>query len=520
MNEPKSELQSCPICESSSIKYDFKISKKPYYQCKDCDFIFRNPEDLTDNIIDNETGHEKYTVNEPDATCKKQTIENYLKLISNYNGDSKGNLLIFGSENSFLKEKAEKNGFSVFHSTNLEESFILEKEHFFDVCFINNSIENQTNITETLNKIHQILKSSASLFIITSSLDNWLSRPEKHRFKLFNNLALSYFNAKTIDNILAKTSFHKVYISSDTHYATLKTIKSNPYLFQLNGALRLLLFFSVFLPFLNKKKCRVQSNDINVLATPKPKRERPLLSIILPVFNEVDNFPILIKLVLNKKLPGLDKEIIIIESNSTDGTREEVLKYKDHPEITLLLEDKPQGKGHAVRYGFEHAQGEFLLIQDSDLEYDVDDYDQLLAPLTNFRRAFILGSRHSKGWKMRHFEDQQSVSTFMNMGHLIFTWLVNLFTGEKLQDPFTMFKVFRTDCLYNIDFFSNRFDLDWEIVVKFIRKGYLPIELPVNYNSRSFEEGKKISLVADPIICIITLFKSRFSKLYQTQFDQ
>jgi hypothetical protein len=111
---------------------------------------------------------------------------------------------------------------------------------------------------------------------------------------------------------------------------------------------------------------------------------------------------------------------------------------------------------------------------------------------------------------MRHFSDQPSMSTMLNVGHVFFTTLMNVLYGQRMQDPFTMYKVFRRDCLYGLRFERNRFDFDHELVIKLVRKGYTPLEVPVNYSSRSFKEGKKVTLVGDPISWVITNIKLRF----------
>jgi len=114
---------------------------------------------------------------------------------------------------------------------------------------------------------------------------------------------------------------------------------------------------------------------------------------------------------------------------------------------------------------------------------------------------------------MRHFDDQQQLSAYLNFGHVLFTTMINLLYGQHLKDPFTMFKVFRRECLYNLYFECNRFDFDYELVIKLIRKGYVPVEIPVNYKSRSFQEGKKIDMYRDPLTWVKAIFKYRFAKI-------
>ena len=116
---------------------------------------------------------------------------------------------------------------------------------------------------------------------------------------------------------------------------------------------------------------------------------------------------------------------------------------------------------------------------------------------------------------MREFEGHKWFSIVFNVGQIFFTWMINVTCGTGLKDPFTMYKVFHRECLYGLEFVSNRFDLDWEIVIKFIRKGFIPLEIPVNYVSRSFSEGKKIRPLRDPILWLWALVRFRYGPLYK-----
>lgn len=240
------------------------------------------------------------------------------------------------------------------------------------------------------------------------------------------------------------------------------------------------------------------------------------LSVIIPAYNEAPTFALLMDKLLALPLPGVEKDIIVVESNSTDGTRDEVLKYEGRPGIKIILEDRPQGKGHAVRAGLAEARGDYILIQDADLEYDVNDYGKLLEPLQTGLADFVLGSRHSqerRSWKIRKFSSGKLLQCYFNLGHIFFLGLFNCVYGQRLKDPFTMYKVFRRSCLEGLVFTANGFDFDWELAGKLCRKGYTPLEIPVNYTSRSFKEGKKTSLLRDPISWVFACFKYRFCKL-------
>ena len=242
--------------------------------------------------------------------------------------------------------------------------------------------------------------------------------------------------------------------------------------------------------------------------------ERCVLSVVVPVFNERATAKESLDAIVAKTIPGWELEIIIVESNSTDGTRDLVQGYKNHPRVKLVFEDTPRGKGHAVREGFKHATGEVMLIQDADLEYDLADYDVLLAPIAAGRQAFVLGSRHGDGgWAMRKFDDQPLHALLLNTAHWTFTLMINASLGIWLKDPFTMYKVFRRDCLDGLTFECNRFDFDWELLIKLVRKGHRPIEIPISYKSRSFKEGKKITMFRDPLSWMWALVKYRCVRL-------
>jgi hypothetical protein len=245
-----------------------------------------------------------------------------------------------------------------------------------------------------------------------------------------------------------------------------------------------------------------------------PATRRQVLSVVMPVYNERATFHTVIDQLLSKQIDGVDLELIVVESNSSDGTREDVLSFAEHPLVRVLLEDRPSGKGHAVRVGLTEATGDFVLIQDADLEYDIDDYESLLEPLRRFEAAFVLGIRtRSEGarWGVRHFEKQVLVGWLMNFGNFLFLNLFNRVYGKHLRDPFTMYKVLRRDCLYRMRLESNRFDFDWELMAKLLRAGYEPVEVPVTYKSRSFSEGKKVSVLRDPLTWVRACLRYRFA---------
>jgi glycosyltransferase involved in cell wall biosynthesis len=234
-----------------------------------------------------------------------------------------------------------------------------------------------------------------------------------------------------------------------------------------------------------------------------------VLSVVMPVYNEVTTVAEVLDAVLGVELPDVELQLVVVESNSTDGTRDVVKHYAEDPRVTLVLQREARGKGAAVREGFAHVHGDIVLIQDGDLEYRVDDYGALIEPIITGRADFVLGSRHVKGRAMREFAEAKVTSRVLNAAHWFFAACFNLTYGVRLRDPFTMYKVFRASCIDGIEFESDRFDFDWELVAKLIRLGHKPIEVPVWYRSRGFESGKKVRMWRDPVTWMVALVKFR-----------
>lgn len=245
----------------------------------------------------------------------------------------------------------------------------------------------------------------------------------------------------------------------------------------------------------------------------KPFNRPIVLSVVMPVYNEASTVEQAITAVLDFDLSPHRLELVIIESNSTDRTREIVQKFADDVRVKLILQEEARGKGAAVREGFQQCTGDIILIQDGDLEYDVADYPKLLAPILSGETAFVLGSRHEEGRPLRLMPDARLISKIVNAGHHVFLMMFNITYGTKLRDPFTMYKVFRRKCIENVEFVANRFDFDFELVAKLMRLGYMPIEVPVYYSARSFAAGKKVRFFRDPLTWIVACVRFRFSPL-------
>jgi hypothetical protein len=243
-----------------------------------------------------------------------------------------------------------------------------------------------------------------------------------------------------------------------------------------------------------------------------PQAEK--LSIVLPVYEEAGTVRQVIEALLHKPL-RVAKELVIVESGSRDGTRQIVAEYAHRPDVRVIYEPEPRGKGHAVRAGLAACTGSIVLIQDADLEYDIDDYDALLEPILQRRTSFVLGSRTlgAGDWKVRRFAHGALSGLLLNAGQIGFATTFNLLYQQRTTDVNTMFKVFRRSCLEGLSLESDGFELDIELVCKLVRAGHAPLEVPVNYVARDFSQGKKIRFWRDAWPGYAAFFKYRWRRV-------
>lgn len=228
----------------------------------------------------------------------------------------------------------------------------------------------------------------------------------------------------------------------------------------------------------------------------KTVERKGCVSVLVPIFNEIDHVGELLERI---QASPVDKEIIIIDDGSTDGTREKLIQLRPSPDITVIFHQQNCGKGAAIRTGLRHARGEYVLIQDSDLEYDPQDYAALLEPLRTGRANVVYGVRHDHpGRGLRFF-----------LGARLLTHLANLLYGCGIHDEATCYKVFRRSLLTQLKLECRRFEFCPEVTAKLSRLGEKIAEVPIKYNPRTADEGKKIRH-SDGWLAIWTLIRYRF----------
>jgi len=541
-HQPKERqpIKICHVCKGMRVYYLFSACGHRVVRCDDCGLVFFNPQPSDDELAriynaDYFLGSDSEAGRDTVSKIKQATAKLYLSEIRRYRGFESGRLLEVGCGDGDFLVSAEADGWRVtgveyspaacktarqrlkngeVRCGELQQAGLTAEQ--FDLCVVSDVIEHVRAPLEFLQEIHRLLKPGGTLFIATPSIDSWSARIMRQKWMEFKAEHLTYFDRQTIQTALFKSGFREIIVQAGWKILSFDYIKMHFKRFPVPVVTPVLGLIARILPRkVQSKHHRLVASGTMIFSRKAELRPQPVLSVIVPAYNEAKTFGVLMDALLVKELTGLRMEIVVVESNSTDGTRDAALKYKSHPKVKLILEEQPRGKGHAVRTGLGAATGDYVLIQDADLEYDLEDYDALLEHLAAGRSAFVLGSRHGgrNVWKMRQFTGQRGLSLIFNFGHWFFTTLINVLFFQRLRDPFTMFKVFRRDCLSGLEFECNRFDFDFELLIKLIRKGYRPVELPVNYRSRSYKEGKKVSMFRDPLSWLGALAWLRWVKI-------
>jgi glycosyltransferase involved in cell wall biosynthesis len=213
-------------------------------------------------------------------------------------------------------------------------------------------------------------------------------------------------------------------------------------------------------------------------------RTKLAVSVVIPVYNERDT---VVEIVRRVQAVGIHREIILVDDFSMDGTRQILTQLAREDDVRILFHGYNKGKGAALRTGFQQSSGDVVLVQDADLEYNPNDLPRLLSPIERGEADVVYGSRFLEN-------AEQDKSRTHRFGNWLLTQASNLATGQRLTDMETCYKAFRREVLDAIELEQNRFGFEPEITAKISRLGYRIMEVPIGYNPRRYDEGKKIGL--------------------------
>lgn len=230
------------------------------------------------------------------------------------------------------------------------------------------------------------------------------------------------------------------------------------------------------------------------------------ISIVMPVYNEKDTINEIFNKVYNVNV-GMEKEIIMVDDCSKDGTREilKEISEKGLKNVKVIFHEKNCGKGSALRTGFKHVTGDITIIQDADLEYDPSEYPNLIRPIIEGKSDVVYGSR----FLGRKRPEGMALSNFL--ANKFLTFVSNILTGFRITDMETCYKVMKSSILKELKLESERFDIEPEITAKLAKKKVRLVEVPISYFGRAHEEGKKINW-KDGFSAIYKIFKFRFQR--------
>ncbi len=226
------------------------------------------------------------------------------------------------------------------------------------------------------------------------------------------------------------------------------------------------------------------------------------LSIVIPVYDEERTLRQVLEAVRAVDLEGIEKEIIVVDDGSSDGSRAIIQAEAERGDITPLFHAQNQGKGAALSTGFRAATGDIILVQDADLEYDPREYPTLIQPIIEGRAEVVYGSRFLGG-------PRKTMLFWHMVGNKALTLVTNVLYDTILSDMETCYKVFRAEVIKPITIHSRRFEVEPEVTAKILKRGIRIYEVPISYNGREYHEGKKITW-KDGFTALWTLVKYRF----------
>jgi hypothetical protein len=508
----------CPACQRDAPKYLFHRAGVRFVRCASCDAVYVNP--AREQPINNlDIDHPQPFTNLRDRELMVSDME---ALLAKIRADHPGlqRTLLIGRHLPEFASLGKDIGFQVAQITDeVFEKLALDSDIRWaapllqrqpQVVILQELLESCSDPGAVVAKLAAALPPSTQFVVTYTNADSFPARLLRRNWSEFFGTKSAFLSTSNLTMLMGR---HGLVLKSQYPLPVVRTVG-----YVAEQAARLLPSFSVATLIRATPLRRLEvplrvGNRVAVFGRADVASESEKLSIILPVFNEQRFAAQVIDAVLAKELP-IAREVIIVESNSTDGTREIVQRYEGRPGVRVVYEDRPRGKGHAVRTGLQHVTGTIILIQDSDFEYDIDDYDALLEPLLQRKAMFVLGSR-SLGlddWKVRKYDATPVRGLLLNFAQVVFAKTYNVLYQQRATDVNTMFKVFRSECLDGLDLHSNGFELDIELACKLARNGNSPMEVPVNYVARGFADGKKIRFWRDAVPSYFALYRYRFTK--------
>jgi hypothetical protein len=510
---------SCPACRADAERYLFHRRGARFVQCRSCEVVYVNPPAReVPNYFD--VPSDGGGAPTEDREHVRKELEDVLRYASDvhraHRGSSPAHVLVAGrmADELSLAPPAHIDSVRLTRDETLRlvneadvSPIVAAIGDEVELVVINQLLEACPRASDVVAELAARLPTRALLAVVYSNAASLPGRIMRRNWRRFFDWKAVYFNSENLRSMLERAGLRFVGQSGlNTSYAVPRALDLALPGTPMAGIARRL--------GLGAATARVPTGTyVSVFERAGESEPNELLSVVVPVFNEAAYLRAVLEQLLGMQFV-IPHEVIVVESNSTDGTREIVQSFEGRPGLRIIYEDQPRGKGAAVRRGLTAATGTIVLIQDADFEYDLDDYDALLEPIVQRRASFVLGSR-SLGlddWKVRRFARSRVKAFLMNVAQLVFARTFNGLYQQRVTDVNTMFKVFRRECIEGVEFEASGFSFDIELACMLVKSGYSPMEVPVNYVARSFEEGKKINFVSEFFPSFFMFFKCRFGR--------
>jgi LSD1 subclass zinc finger protein len=515
---------SCPVCRADAERYLFYERGARFVQCRSCDTVFVNPppRELRDYFDVHAAGNATIEDREHVRTGLNDVLRCATDVHLAHRGSPPARVVIAGRMPDDLSIPDDLNiaSSAPIDAVRLTHDETLRLVHEADVSpiveaigddvdlvVLNHLLEACPRAADVVAALASRLPSRALLVVVYSNTASLPGRLLRRHWRRFFHWRAVYFNSENLRGMVEREGLRLVRQSGmNTSYTLSRALD-----LVLPGTRAASLARSAGLSAATLRA--PTGTHVSIFEHGGDSESSELLSVVVPVFDEAAY----VRGVLDELLARtfvIPHEVIAVESNSTDGTREIVQSYEGSPGLRIIYEDRPRGKGSAVRRGLKAATGTIVLIQDADFEYDFEDYDALLEPILQRRTSFVLGSR-SLGlddWKVRRFGRSRVKGFLMNVAQLGFARIFNVLYQQRVTDVATMFKVFRRECIEGAEFVAERFNFDIELACTIVNNGYSPMEVPVNYVARGFDEGKKVEFRRDFLPVVLMFFRCRFRR--------
>ena len=508
----------CPVCGADAERYLFYERGARFVQCRSCDAVYVNPpaREFRDYFNVASAGGGPTIAEYEHVRRELDDIVHYAADVYRaHRGTSPRRVLVagrtvehLGAASTDIEAVRLTRGQTLRLVNAADVSAIVESfDDDLELVVLNQLLEACPRASDVAAELAARLPRQALLVVVYSNVASFPGRILRRYWRRFFDWKAVYFNSENLRGMFERSGLRFVGQSGrNTSYTVTRALGLALPGTPVAGVARRL--------GLGGATVRVPTGTyVSIFERADESGADELLSVIVPAFNEAAYLRAVLDGLLAKRF-SIPHEVVVVESNSTDGTREIAQSYEGRPGLRVIYEDRPRGKGSAVRRGLAEVAGTIVLIQDADFEYDLDDYDALLEPIVQRRTGFVLGSR-SLGlddWKVRRYARSRVKALLMNVAQLLFARTFNALFQQRTTDINTMFKVFRRECIEGVEFAAMGFNFDIELACMLVKNGYGPMEVPVNYVARGFDEGKKINFLSEFFPSFLMIFTCRFGR--------